>query len=69
MAKFYLPEGWTYEGNPNFACSCRIYRQDWVNEFTITAGERVDFKNRGVLEFSIEGRSEVELIPLVFFGC
>jgi hypothetical protein len=69
VAKFYLPEGWTYEGNPNFACSRRIYRQGWVNEFTITAGEKVDYKNRGVLELSIEGRAEVELIPLVFFGC
>ena len=68
VAKLYLPEGWTYEGNPNFACTHRVYRQGWANEFIITAGERVDYKNRGVLELSIEGRAEVELIPLVFFG-
>jgi hypothetical protein len=67
-AKFYLPEGWTYEGNPNFACSRRIYRQGWVNEYTITVGEKVNYKVRGVLELSIEGRAEVDLIPLIFFG-
>ena len=69
VARFILPEGWTYEGCPNFACSHRIYRQGWTNEYTLTAGDKVDYKNRGILEITLEGRAEVALVPLVFFGC
>ena len=39
-----------------------------VSEYVITAGEHVESKNRGVIEITCEGRAEVALIPLVFFG-
>lgn len=69
VARFILPEGWTYEGNPNFACSHRVYREGWTNEYTITVGEKVDYKNRGIIEITLEGRAEVALVPLLFFSC
>ena len=37
-------------------------------EYTITAGEKVDFKNKVVLEITCDGRSEIAYVPMVFLG-
>ena len=60
--RFILPEGWTVSGDKmNITGSC-------VSEYTITAGERVDAKNKVILEVTRDGHCEYIYMPLVFFG-
>ncbi len=66
--RWLLPEGWTVEG-PSTVCPT-VYRGATPTTVIckIKTGEKVDAKNRGVLEITNDGRAEVGLVPLVFFG-
>ena len=66
--RFLLPDGWKAEGNMNVDDNADRNGIPAVSEYVITAGEHVESKNRGVIEITCEGRAEVALIPLVFFG-
>lgn len=65
--RFILPEGWTVSGGKkNLAVTAR---DGFIStEYTITAGENVASKNRGIIEVTCEGHSDVALLPLVFLG-
>ena len=65
--RFILPEGWTVSGGKkNLAVTAR---NGFIStEYTITAGENVASKNRGIIEVTCEGHSDVALLPLVFLG-
>ena len=65
--RFLLPEGWKAEGKMNLPVQHRYDRIN-VGEYTITAGEEVYAKNRGVIEITCEGHPDVALIPLVILG-
>ena len=64
---FILPEGWTISGEKK---NIGITERKRINttEYTITAGEKVDFKNKVILEISCDGRSEIAYVPMVFLG-
>ena len=67
-ARLLLPEGWTYSGPSYINCSKKHPSDPVSHTFKVTVGEKVDCKNRGVVEVTCDGRADVGLVPLIFFG-
>ena len=67
-ARLLLPEGWTYSGPSYINCSRKSPATPVSHTFKVTVGEKVDCKNRGVVEVTCDGRADVGLVPLIFFG-
>lgn len=65
--RFILPETWTVYGKSDLSVKSR-YDKPTVGEYTITAGDKVESKNRVIIEISCEGHADVALIPLVILG-
>ena len=73
--RWILPDGWSVEG-----CKNEVYvphsRPSIANSshtraeisFSLRAGEKVDFRNRIILEITMEGHPTVGLIPIVVMG-
>ena len=66
QVRFLLPDGWTVTGKKNL--SVMTMGNSASETYTLTAGEDVSSKNRGVIEITCEGHSDVALVPLVFLG-
>lgn len=66
--RWLLPEGWTVEG-PSTVCAT-VYQ--WPSPESVVCkikiGDKVEAKNRAVLEITNSGRADVGLVPLVFLG-
>ncbi len=67
--RWLLPEGWMVQGPKTInVTEPKNFQQFASASYTITAGENVAAKNRGVIEITCDGRADVLLIPVVFFG-
>ncbi len=67
--RWLMPEGWTVTGPKTINVTEPKNFQFFTSaNYTITAGEKVEAKNRGVIEITCDGRADVLLIPIVFFG-
>ena len=73
---FYLPEGWQVQGKMHLHASVAYAGKGAsseklghsTTELTITAGERVEPINHGVIEIRVQGRPTPLLVPLTILG-
>lgn len=71
--KWILPEGWSVKGKSSLSlmyqfASYYFPEVPTVEEYVITAPDKVDTKNTLVLSVSADGTPDTKLIPVVLFG-
>lgn len=69
--RWWLPDGFSVEGKKSFIARNNYIRNDksdLTETFTVTAGDKIEAKNRLVLEISIEGTPELVYVPVTFLG-